>query len=154
MTYLDQWAALASRIKGLTEAGRLHADFLAVTRNDSFGRGKYLRNQCASAFEAIRDFRDRFGPVIPQRAASSIDNFLKANQSLFSINDGNPDWGAEKVSAVLVFLPAFETAISYIISDVQQSIRARSERAFAHLQRSIVADPESRDKWQRAFAVL
>jgi hypothetical protein len=37
------------------------------------------------------------------------------------------------------------------LSDVQESIRTYSERAFAHLQRSIVADEEIQRKWLCAF---
>jgi hypothetical protein len=48
-------------------------------------------------------------------------------------------------------LAAFETEMSFILSDVQESIRARSERAFSHLQRSIVVDASFREKWQEAF---
>ena len=36
-------------------------------------------------------------------------------------------------------------------ADVQQALRARSELAFAHLQRSIVADATVQQKWQGAF---
>jgi len=50
-----------------------------------------------------------------------------------------------------VLFGGLESEISFILSDQQEVIRARSERAFAHLQRSIVADPEFRGKWQKAF---
>ncbi len=43
MTYRDQWKALSSRIRGLMQAGQLHADYLAIQSSDSFGRGKRLR---------------------------------------------------------------------------------------------------------------
>jgi hypothetical protein len=48
-------------------------------------------------------------------------------------------------------LGGLESEISYALSDVQEVIRVRSERAFAHLQRSIVADPDIGAKWLRAF---
>jgi hypothetical protein len=41
--------------------------------------------------------------------------------------------------------------MSFVLSDVQESIRATSERAFSHLQRSIVVDADLRTKWRRAF---
>jgi hypothetical protein len=37
------------------------------------------------------------------------------------------------------------------LSNAQESIRARSERAFAHLQRLIVVDSTFREKWKAAF---
>ena len=57
----------------------------------------------------------------------------------------------ERVWAALVMLGAFESEMSFILSDVQEVIRARSELAFAHLQRSIVVDQAFRKKWKTAF---
>lgn len=48
-------------------------------------------------------------------------------------------------------LGGIESEISYLLSDKQEQIRNRSDRAFAHLQRSIVADPDIRSKWLKAF---
>jgi hypothetical protein len=48
-------------------------------------------------------------------------------------------------------LSAFETELNFLLSDVQAAIRARSERAFSHLQRSIVVDSAFRQQWQTAF---
>jgi hypothetical protein len=41
--------------------------------------------------------------------------------------------------------------VSFFLSDTQEIIRSRAERAFEHLQRSIVADADVRKKWQDAF---
>lgn len=42
-------------------------------------------------------------------------------------------------------------SLSFLLSDVQESIRSRSERAFSHLQRSIIVDEDLREKWNKAF---
>jgi hypothetical protein len=41
--------------------------------------------------------------------------------------------------------------VQYLLSNGQAEIRSHAERAFIHLRRSIVADPEIREKWQQAF---
>ena len=64
---------------------------------------------------------------------------------------GTADSVDERVWAALVLLGGFESEVSFILADQQEVIRARSERAFAHLQRSIVADPDFREKWLKAF---
>jgi hypothetical protein len=64
---------------------------------------------------------------------------------------GPPDALRERVWAALVSLVAFETEMSFLLSDVQASIRSRSERAFSHLQRSIVVDESIRARWLKAF---
>jgi hypothetical protein len=39
--------------------------------------------------------------------------------------------------------------MTFLLSDPQQSMRTRSERAFQHLSWQIVVDDEVRDKWQK-----
>jgi hypothetical protein len=151
MTYLDQWKALASRVRGLTQAGQLHADYLKVRSSDSFGRAKALRQQSASILTALEAFRDRFRQSLPPAALAAVENFISQSASLIRNDVSNPDLREESTWAALVMLAALETEISFLLSDVQQSIRARSERAFAHLQRSIVADADIRAKWQAAL---
>jgi len=151
MTYFDQWKALSSRIRGLMQAGRLYASFLIVRKSDSYGTGKHLREQSASVRADLRSFRDQFQQLLPPQAIASIDKFVENTASLIVSTTGTPDSQQARVWAVLVLLAAFETEMSFILSDVQESIRARSERAFSHLQRSIVVDEAFRDKWQKAF---
>jgi hypothetical protein len=81
----------------------------------------------------------------------AIDDFVARTGSLITDENGTPDSKQERVWAALVSLAAFETEMSFILSDVQESIHVRSERAFLHLQRSIVADADFRAKWVSAF---
>ncbi len=151
MTYVDQWKALSSRIRGLMEAGSLHAQYLAVRSSDAHGRAKRLREQCERVLEALRAFRGSFYQVVPTSAVNAIDDFLAKTDPLVRDSNDTPGSRQERVWAALVLLAAFETEVSFLLSDVQESIRARSERAFSHLQRSIVVDAEFRAKWQKAF---
>lgn len=151
MNYFDQWKALSGRIRGLMQAGQLHANFLAVRSSDSYSRARRLREHCVSVLSAIQLFRDRFCKSLPPSALAAIDDFVGRNGTLINETPTSHDLQQEQVWAALVLLTAFETEISFLLSDVQESIRARSERAFAHLQRSIVADRLFREKWQTAY---
>jgi hypothetical protein len=151
MTYTDQWKALSSRIRGLMQAGQLHASYLTVRSSDSYGRGKRLREQNEAVLSALISFQDQFKQSLPPAALTSIDEFTKKTEGLIRDTSGSPDAIQERVWAALVLLAAFETEMSFILSDVQESIRARSERAFSHLQRLIVVDSYFREKWQSAF---
>jgi hypothetical protein len=46
---------------------------------------------------------------------------------------------------------AFEAEMSFLLADAQEIIRARSERAFLHLQRLLAVDADARSKWKAAF---
>ena len=151
MTYVDHWKVLSGRIRGLMQAGQLHAHYLSVRSSDSYGRGKRLREQSASVLSAIQSFRGRFHHSLPPAVLTAIDDFVARTGAMIGDTTGPPDAQQERVWAALVLLAAFETEMSFLLSDVQESIRARSERAFAHLQRSIVADVAFREKWQTAY---
>lgn len=151
MTYADQWNALSSRIRGLMQAGELHARFLAVRSSDNHGRAKRLREQSESVVSALEAFRDRFRHALPPAALASIDDFTQKFGPLIRNASGSADSLKERVWAALVLLAAFETEMSYALSDMQEVIHTRSERAFVHLQRLIVADREFREKWKAAF---
>jgi hypothetical protein len=152
MIYLDPWRALSSRIRGLREAGHLHVQYLAVQSGDSHGRSRRLREHCERVLAALKTFRGSFHQVLPPGAVTAIDDFLERTGTLTKDTPGGPpDALRERVWAALVSLVAFETEMSFLLSDVQASIRARSERAFSHLQRSIVVDENIRARWLKAF---
>jgi hypothetical protein len=48
-------------------------------------------------------------------------------------------------------LASFQSELSYKLEEFQDNARRLSERAFSHLQRSIVADVEFAQRWQLAF---
>jgi hypothetical protein len=45
MTYADDWKAISSRIRGLMQAGELHARFLGIRSSDSYARARLIRDQ-------------------------------------------------------------------------------------------------------------
>jgi hypothetical protein len=151
MNHTDQWKALSSRIQGLVQSGLLHAQYLRVRSSDSYGTGKRLREQSESVLNEILSFREGFQVSLPLTALSAIDKFATTTGKLITDTSGPPDAEQERVWAGLVALAAFEAELSFLLSDTQESIRSRSERAFHHLQRSIVVDVGFREKWQDAF---
>lgn len=152
MTYADQWRALSSRILGLMRAGELHAQYLGVRSSDPYSRGRRLHEQSEGILSALQSFRAAFAGSLPPPALAAIDGFVAAHGNLIARTaHGTADELQERTWAALVLLAAFETEISFLLSDVQASIRARAERAFSHLQRSLVVDASMRDKWLKAF---
>ncbi|MEI6219608.1 MAG: hypothetical protein WCP86_11965 [bacterium] len=151
MTYLDQWKALSSRIHGLTKAGHLHAQYLAVQSSDTYGRGKRLLEQSKRVLTALQSFQDTFRQKLSSSALTAIDDFVASSGTLIEDTTGTSNSLQERGWAALVLLAAFETEMSFLLSDAQESIRSRAERAFSHLQRSIVVDEDLRAKWKKAY---
>ena len=152
MGYLEQWKALAGRIRGLMRAGELHAHYLSVRSSDTYGRAKRIRDQSRSILESLGSLRDRFQHVLPKEALATVNGFLREACPLVQDDSGTPDTRQQRTWAVLVMLAGFESELSFVLSDAQQHIRGRSERAFAHLQRLLVVDHDFRRKWQGAFS--
>ena len=151
MTYHDQWKALSSRIRGLMQAGELHARFLNVNSGDPHGVAKRLRVHCEGVLGGLQSFRKDFAHSLPPAVIARIVDFYNQTDALIADTSGAPGLKQERVRAALVLLGAFETELTFLLSDTQEFVRARSERAFSHLQRSIVVDPEFREKWKAAF---
>jgi hypothetical protein len=148
-----QWTIIAGRIRGLMQAAELHSRFLSVRSGDTFGRTQRLREQGERIVTEVSGFRDRSRQSLPAEALDRIDEFVKHATPLLQTTNGTPDLREELVWAGLVALGAFETELSYLLADLEQAIRSRSELAFAHLQRSIVVDETFGKKWQGAFSV-
>jgi hypothetical protein len=86
MIYLDQWSALSSRIRGLREAGQLHAQ----QSGDIYGRSRRLREHCERVLAALRAFRESFHQVLPPSAVTAIDDFLERTGALTKDTPGGP----------------------------------------------------------------
>jgi hypothetical protein len=147
MAYTEHWQALATRIRGLRSAGELYALFQSYHQEDSYGVGKELAEQCRSTVAALQQFGQNFIHSLPPQAKTTLDSFVRSRAAQAIQFD--PDQRAAR--AALVALTALEAEITFILSGRQEQIRARSERAFILLQRTLAVDEDVRTKWQRAL---
>jgi hypothetical protein len=148
MALNETWASLSSFIKGLQKAGELYSRFMGYQQEDSYGAGKYLRGQCATAVDALLEFRQGYGRSLPPKTLSSIDHFLESPLGKASKDEATDHRGAR---GALVGLSAIEAEITFVLSGRQEQIRTRSDRAFLLLQRTLAIDASAREKWQAAF---
>ena len=148
MSYHQQWGILAARIHALTKAGELYGQLRAS--NDVYSVYKLLAQQCQRILTLIEQYQSDFQDVLPDELFNCFSDF-------FSGNDGrNVAVIREKPSKSsalygLVALSALESEVSFLLSDKQEQIFARSERAFMHLQRLLVVDDTLRGSWRSAF---
>jgi hypothetical protein len=153
MNWYQEWQALSSRIHGLLDAG---AFFYGAGQNSSADdmsvRKRVLLATAKKIFESLNGFLTMYQSNFPKQALESLQRFLEQPE-IKNLNF-TPDPGQVRghVQFALTSLAAFESEFSYIISDTQVVALRITERAFAHLQRSIVADEEVRNKWLKAFS--
>jgi hypothetical protein len=151
MGMTDQWNALSIRIKSLLEAARIQAAFLGVNRSDAYSTSVVLRTHVGTILADTLEFSSRFQSSLPERARVSVDRAKPELIRLTSNETTTRDMIQQQAWAALVLLATFESEMSYIMADVQDALRLRSERAFTHLQRLIVVDGDFRRKWIQAF---
>jgi len=152
VTWLNEWKAISDQIQGLLEAGQFYLRCLSVQREDTYGVGhRELIPQMQEIFVTLNKFADNNKAALNRTAASSLEKFL------YTVNNHyrNPNYRNLEpltvIQAYLTALTSFRTQFTYHISDVSAFIKRLSERAFMHLQRSIVSDRTLQKRWEEAF---
>jgi hypothetical protein len=148
MSYAEHWLALVARMRSLQAAGELYARFQGYQQEDSYGAGRYLREQCGLVVAALRDFSQTFANTLPPDAVASIDRFFQTTLAQAAEDPKTQQRGAR---GALVALAAVEAEVSFILSGRQEQIRTRSELAFMLLRRMIAVDDDVRTKWKAAY---
>jgi hypothetical protein len=149
MSYLSDWRHLSRRISGLVEAGKLYG---VLTRGSGDKSIRCTRAHCTRVVDLIDDFGKRHSDILSAEARQCLKDSISDIRPL-TIIDPNQQFDTTRdfTMSALIMLTAFESEMSFILSDNQAEIRSRSERAFEHLQRSIVADSTIKARWKAAF---
>ncbi len=150
MSWQTEWKAISDRIDSILKAGSFYAQFA----NSSDGGGAAHRGLNPSAEDirtSIKEFKENYISLLPDSAASCLEKFIIDAVEIYEKSGLTPD-PYLNARTRLTFLSAFRADFAYKITDVSVRARRLSERAFSHLQRSIIADPTIKLKWQDAFA--
>lgn len=147
---MDNWLTLSARIKGLVKAALLYAEMKSFSPTDIEG-GERLSEQVRLIFGELKTFAERNSGRLSQPVNMSLESFLKNNRDLFQESDSYNDAQLKQTKSAIIALAAFESELSYLLSDSKEIMRRRSELAFVHLQRCIIVDEDFRNKWKTAF---
>lgn len=152
MSYQEDWQAISCRIKSLIQAGQFHLQSRPPRDIDTNGARKCLLKQSADVYCELETYFGSFEKNAPARVCVVLDRFINDSRSIFyPVAEGDAGLQYNRLSAAVTILAALESELTFLLSDRQENIRRRSERAFTHLQRLIVADPDVQLKWQNAF---
>jgi hypothetical protein len=100
-------------------------------------------------FPLLKDFHQRFASQLPLGAAQALECFFEQESKRFERDDRPPHLGGGVLLAAL--LSKVKAQVDYFLSDKHVRTRRAIERAFTHLQRSIVVDEDLQQKWEAAF---
>ncbi|WP_242344374.1 hypothetical protein [Anaeromyxobacter terrae] len=149
MGFRTDWNALVARIDGLASGGMFVVQATDAVGSDFYGIiNAQLLPTAARIFQALVEFQNAHENALPPAARGALFEFLKKQERFFS--DGRA-MGFAGLQAMVALLLSIKTEVSYFLADSEFAAHRLVERAFAHLKRSIVVDPELAARWRSAF---
>jgi hypothetical protein len=149
MSWRREWDGISARIAGFLDAGRFYIETLGINRSDETRVGdKLLIPQSTEILASLTTFRERNATILPDVASAALNSFLDASGQFIGASHAKGHFGVQGGITALV---AFRAEFEYLIRDASVTARRQSERAFEHLQRSIVADSIIGATWLKAF---
>ncbi len=146
MTYLTEWKILSARIQSLADASQFFNQIYAHYASDDYGTIKNVLMPTADKlFSDIDIYTNKYKKVLPSQAGAYLQEFYRKHQSHVTIRE---------IAGLQIIIPAFlifRSEFDALLSDVSFLIKRKSEHAFIHLQRSIIADTRERDHWKKTF---
>lgn len=153
MSWLTEWKAISAHIQGLLEAARFYIESNGPSRKDvhSVGRRRLIP-QIDKIFDELERFRATHTESIPSAASDSLAALPNTKKKLAPNRPLTIDADAfGYIHMMVTLLTSFRAEFEYHLSDIAAVAKRLSERAFIHLQRSIVADEDFKRKWIKAF---
>lgn len=152
LAWMTEWAALSKRISGLLRAGEFYnrCQPISAVGSSQVAIRELLPNS-REVFNLLGNFLERHRASLSIQAVASLEQFVERNREIFDINSERQTNPEVRTQFRLTALASFQGEFSFNLADFEAATRRVTERAFSHLQRSIVADPDIKKKWENAF---
>lgn len=146
MLWVDEWVALSARVDAAVEVFRMISMAPAFK---SIADNEVLTPECQKLYVLLADFHRRFETQLPPGATAALKEFFTTQEDNFNVNPTNRYPGV----FLCTVLGSLRAQVDYFLADKQVRARRAVERAFTHLQRSLMADEEMQRKWHKAFGM-
>jgi hypothetical protein len=150
----DSWQPLSARIRGLIDAGQFGAHLLGS--QDGSRVVKAFAEHARAILSDLEAFANSLENISTQKsteayARQAIDRVKQEAYPLLNGGDHTLELRRINVRTALVLLAALEGEVTYLLQDSQEGIRSLTERAFEHLNRTIVVDSSFCERWEAAY---
>ncbi len=149
----SEWKAISSRIAGIVDAS---AFLFRNSLTDKRGHGQsphVLIVNCDETANSTISLQ-RYRETLPMKANEALRRFASVWSPTMN-RDRGPNPGPylefQLLEESVVLLASIRAELDHLLSDQDAIIRSHVKRAFRHLDRSLVADSEIRQKWLKAF---
>lgn len=148
-----EWRAIEDRISGLKETASMLLTAVGVNKLGYQTTADYaLRPVLIEVMRTMVAFSDVHGAAIPQLASDRLKAGLARVCALIGHDESHwrrVVWQAAFNATVILF--GLRAEVSASLVDNEAVGRRHVERAFEHLQRSIVVDESYRSRWRDAY---
>jgi hypothetical protein len=152
-----EWIALSSRIAGITDASTFLFQNSQKQKIEHVYSTDILTENCTETARSVIGLL-RYGGALPARATVALTRFdvwwKKTSDWLqtLRVTHRGLDTDFQYLEACVVLLASIRSELDHLLADQDAIIRSHVNRAFRHLQRSLIADTEIQKKWQQAFS--
>jgi hypothetical protein len=136
-----EWNAISARLNSVAESYKI-----AATCRTYGSVHETLHQQLLDTFATASNLFKIHHNSLPQAATN---RFKEIETKINSLSGGS---SIDHVGSRLTLLAAFHAELQWLLHDPTQRLANITERAFLHLSRLIVADPDVASKWKNAFA--
>lgn len=149
----SEWNAISSRIAGIVDASTFLFQNSLTDKRGHESSTQVLIANCDETAKATLDLQ-RYGEALPIKANDALLRFETYWEAVCS-RDSEPirvpyvDF--QRLEQRVVLLASIRSELDHLLVDQNAIIRSHVKRAFQHLDRSLVADREIRQKWIKAF---
>jgi hypothetical protein len=150
MIWQQRWRSISDQIAGVITATRLYAECIAVNSSDGGAAKRNILPATRRIFTSVEALKETSDASMPRMAHDVLLRFLTdENRSAFEADVGSEPLRhvVSRVSALACLQGEFESATR----DFDALATRLAERAFAHLQRCIIADSVVQAAWKSAF---
>lgn len=149
-----EWNAISSRIAGLIEASNFLFANARTDKRDHLYSTEVLIDNCNRTAEAVLNLR-RYRTSLLTKANHALTQFerqwRRTAEHFLSLPRPQLAQDFQSLEARVVLLASIRSELDHLLADQDAIIRSHVNRAFRHLDRTLIVDEEVRRKWLRAF---
>jgi hypothetical protein len=152
MSWNNEWKAIEQQIHEVDRLCTSTINTFSVKSTDPFSVvSKVIFPVCRALRERISLYKNRYITILPENAVKAIDDTLLDLVNHFSAERTST---SVEPAALLFYKETFNRLrfdFNYFVNELEGSVYRRSERAFLHLQRTLVVSEDDRRRWKKAF---
>jgi hypothetical protein len=149
-----EWNAVSSRIAGIIGASAFLFQNAQTEKRYHLYSPNILIENCNEAAKSVIGLL-RYRDALSTKANDALQRFSKwwdqTSTSYKQVQYKNEAENFQYLEAYVVLLASVRSELDHVLADSDAIIRSHVNRAFLHLQRSLIADMEIQNKWMTAF---